>query len=166
MYTCNFEEHECDWINSYFEDGGDWTVGQVIDVPYAEYKEENKYLYLNADRLHNAKLLLPWQLILPNGVEDMGALCFNFHFSVYAAVLVLKDQLNPSQGHRYKRPIVMWKKHGSRNVRPRSWNRAQVTVHAKSSNSLMFKGIKILEDGFVALDNFYFTKGHCLNNQQ
>ena len=159
QFECDFEKDECDWENEHFEDTADWLVGTIKHGPEFGYNHSKSYLYLNTPYTeHEARLWLPWQLVLPIGGEEMkGTMCMNFMYQLTGGKLSIKQGENPSVTNKFPKPNLLFITKKKTN----SWSHAQVTVEVSSRYYLLLNGVKGVAPSFIAVDNIYFTEEDC-----
>lgn len=157
-FECDFEKDECDWWNQAFDDTGEWIVGVDPKGPKRGYNGSDKYLYLDAPyRGYRAKLGLPWQLILPDGGRSMGNMCFNFVYQIPHGRLTVHQTPQPTLTSKSPNPQTLLETLNYRN----DWTRIRLNVQADPRFYLTIIGEKGVTDSYIALDDFYFTKGSC-----
>ena len=158
-FKCDFEQNECDWWNRPFEDNADWAVGVDPNGPKHGYNGSAKYLYAETPhRGYRAKLWLPWQLILPDGgLKSLGNMCFHFVYQITNGRLTVHQTPQPTLHEKSPNPQTLLEtleyRHG--------WTRTRLNVKADPQFYLTVIGHKGVSDSYIALDDFYFTKGAC-----
>lgn len=157
-FTCNFREHECDWVNLWASDTADWMVGVDRNGPKMGLDGINdSYLFLDSRSSHyKAELQLPWQMVLPMDKMNYGQACFSVHYQMDGAKLTVKQVANPTAQEKTPRPSTLL----SRSNSITSWSEMKINVNANEKMYLLIEGTKQI-DGYIGLDNFYFQKGPC-----
>lgn len=157
-FECGFEIDECDWTNQFYEDNGDWLTGIDKNGPTKGYNDSEKYLYASIlHRGYKAKLLLPWQLMLPEAGKSMGTMCFHFLYQISHGRLTVHETENPRMARKQPIPQTLLETLDYKH----EWTRARLNVRADPNYNLMIIAQKGSEDSFIVMDDFYFTKGKC-----
>jgi len=158
-YLCDFEEDECDWINQPFDDTADWSVGRNENGPAKGFKSSNGYLYLASGVYEDyyANLLLPWQLVLPDGVTVLGKMCLHFMYIMNDGKLTVSQRATPTSRNKFPPTVVKF----TATSRTLSWKHAAVDVMVSDSYELVIKGTKGVPQSYLAIDYLFFTKGGC-----
>jgi len=158
-FLCDFEVDECDWINQPFDDTADWSIGRNENGPAKGFKSSNGYLYL-AGKIYEgyyANLLLPWQLILPDGVTSLGKMCLHFMYMMNDGKLTVSQRGTPTSRNKFPPTVVKFT-----NEKPTlRWKHATVDVMVTDSFELVIKGRKGVRQSYLAIDYLFFTKGGC-----
>ena len=157
-FYCNFEINECDWTNEYFEDTADWKVGETKGGPRSNFNTSNSYLYLQTEyESYVGKLLLPWQLVLPDSNGDNGKMCLHLELQMSGGKVSLIQVENPSSENKNPIPRVIYL---SEKIK-KEWIDVQVTVNVNSRNNLLIVGTKGRPGTYIAIDNLFFVSGKC-----
>jgi len=158
-FLCDFEMDECDWMNQPFDDTAEWSVGRNPSGPPRGFKGSSGYLYLD-DAIYEdyyANLLLPWQLVLPDGVTSLGKMCMHFMYVMNDGKLTVSQRATPTSRNKFPPTVVKFT-----NEKPAlSWKHATVDVRVSDSYELIIKGTKGASHSYLAIDYLFFTKGGC-----
>ena len=159
FFECGFERDECDWWNQPFDDTGDWAVGVDPKGPKEGYKGSSKYLYAQVPfRGYRAKLWLPWQLILPDGgLKSLGDMCFHFVYRITHGRLTVHQTPQPTLVRKNQNPQTLLETLDYKS----EWTQTRLNVKADPQFHLSIIGQKGVSTSYIALDDFYFTKGAC-----
>ncbi|XP_012561173.2 uncharacterized protein LOC105846713 [Hydra vulgaris] len=161
-FFCDFENNECDWINEHFDDTADWKVGIINGETKLNKNLSNNYLYLKTEHeSYFGNLLLPWQLVLPDPVQDIGEMCLNFELQMSGGKISIMEIQNPSNKNKNPTPRIIYSLDKVNENVAKEWNKIQVTVNVSSKNNLIIVGTKGPIGTYIAIDNMFFVAGSC-----
>lgn len=157
-FLCDFEKHTCDWENQHFEDTADWTVGVLPNAPMTGYNNSKSYLYLDTQyRGSQAKLWLPWQLVLPESAEKKGVMCFNMMYQLNGGEVKVIQTAVSTAFDKFPSPSILF----STKVKALTWSHARFNVHVSKGYYITLIGEHGRPMSFIAIDYVYFTNGKC-----
>eukprot|EP00794_Sanderia_malayensis_P015698 gene15698-17281_t len=153
-FQCSFEGNFCNWSNQHIDDAADWAVGTVAGGPSSGANGTSSYAYVNTGNSgYNARLVLPWELVLPIGTTNVGTMCLNFRYQTGNGNLKFIEDKYPDLNNKIPSPINKGTLSGSG-----SWVYGKVQVYVDNERALVIEGTPG-SSGKVVIDELFFVKG-------
>ena len=158
-FLCDFEIHECDWLNLQIKDATNWVVGVDEHGPMTGFNSSRNYLYLNTKHEgYPGNIRLPWELILPSNEAEKGKMCFHFMYQMnHGGKIIVSQKVNPTLSTKYPSAIVRF----STEEMTTSWTHVKVNVYVSDNFELIVKGVKSQTKSYLCIDYVFFTDGEC-----
>ncbi|XP_065067687.1 MAM and LDL-receptor class A domain-containing protein 1-like isoform X2 [Rhopilema esculentum] len=156
-YECDFETDFCVWANQPIDDAANWVIGVASGGPSSGANGSASYAYVDSTvNNYNAKLILPWELVLPADKMYIGAMCLHFSFQTgNGGSIKIVEDIYPSTSSKTPGQNVKATLQGSG-----TWVNGKVLVQVDDKRQLSIDGI-VGSSGRIVIDNVYFVKGNC-----
>jgi len=155
-FTCDFESGFCDWANQPIDDAANWAIGVASGGPSSGAKGSASYAYVDStSNSYNAKLILPWELVLPLDKTSIGTMCLHLSFQTGSGSLKVIENVYPTASNKNPQQNVKATLQGSG-----TWVDGTVLVEVDDKRQLTLEGV-VGGSGRVAIDNIAFVKGRC-----